>query len=411
MKHIFLLLFNFFLILNIFSQGIRFDQERYSESEQWENEDLGFSGTLPKNYSMRKFCPPVLSQDGLTCVGWASAYGTMSILYNKMFELTSSNEKFLYSFDPNFIYSLIAENKENDCLSGTSLNDAMKTLMNFGCKKMLLPEKTNCDTKINETSKAYAKPYIIKIACVPPDSWFSDNEAGKIKTIKEAIADNIPLVIGLKTTSSLKEVNESGLWDPSSNDNLNGGHAMCIVGYDDTKFGGAFELMNSWGGSYGDNGFNWIKYDDILRHAAEIYLIIPYPLKKSINSAYTCYYGDCENGYGHRKNSDGSRIEGKFTNGKINGYGLKHYKNGASYTGTWKNGIEDGSGFYFNPHERKWFKAQFSNGKLIDESALGFTETKPTENELKMDDLIETYKSLGIIEIGDSEDLELLENN
>ena len=32
-------------------------------------------------------------------------------------------------------------------------------------------------------------------------------------------------------------------------------HAMTIIGYDDNKYGGAFEVMNSWGEAFGNKGF------------------------------------------------------------------------------------------------------------------------------------------------------------
>jgi hypothetical protein len=41
---------------------------------------------------------------------------------------------------------------------------------------------------------------------------------------------------------------------------------MCVVGYDDSKFGGAFEIMNSWGTDWGDKGFIWIRYNDFAKH-------------------------------------------------------------------------------------------------------------------------------------------------
>jgi len=43
------------------------------------------------------------------------------------------------------------------------------------------------------------------------------------------------------------------------------GHAMCIVGFDDTKFGGAFEIVNSWGDNWANSGFIWIRYDDLYK--------------------------------------------------------------------------------------------------------------------------------------------------
>ena len=41
-----------------------------------------------------------------------------------------------------------------------------------------------------------------------------------------------------------------------------GGHAIVIVGYDDTRQ--MFEIMNSWGPSVGDGGYFWFPYQYIL---------------------------------------------------------------------------------------------------------------------------------------------------
>lgn len=40
-----------------------------------------------------------------------------------------------------------------------------------------------------------------------------------------------------------------------------GGHAVSIVGYDDSKR--ALLIRNSWGEGWGENGFGWVSYDDI----------------------------------------------------------------------------------------------------------------------------------------------------
>jgi len=54
------------------------------------------------------------------------------------------------------------------------------------------------------------------------------------------------------------------LWTPKKSEYKmwSVGHAMCIVGYDDNKYGGAFEIMNSWSTQWGNKGYTWIKYDD-----------------------------------------------------------------------------------------------------------------------------------------------------
>ncbi len=40
----------------------------------------------------------------------------------------------------------------------------------------------------------------------------------------------------------------------------NGTHVLLIIGWDDTKDGGAWFVKNSYGPNWGDNGFGWIKY-------------------------------------------------------------------------------------------------------------------------------------------------------
>ena len=54
------------------------------------------------------------------------------------------------------------------------------------------------------------------------------------------------------------------LWLPDSSDFKiwNRGHAMTVIAYDDNKFGGAFQLLNSWGTRWGAHGLGWIRYAD-----------------------------------------------------------------------------------------------------------------------------------------------------
>jgi hypothetical protein len=42
-----------------------------------------------------------------------------------------------------------------------------------------------------------------------------------------------------------------------------GGHALCVVGYDDNVGGGAFKIANSWGKNWGKSGFFWLRYKDL----------------------------------------------------------------------------------------------------------------------------------------------------
>ena len=52
-----------------------------------------------------------------------------------------------------------------------------------------------------------------------------------------------------------------------------GCHALCIIGYDDNRFGGAFEIVNSWSSDWGNSGYLWIRYRDFYKMYPVFYMI------------------------------------------------------------------------------------------------------------------------------------------
>ncbi|HRG22926.1 MAG TPA: C1 family peptidase, partial [Chitinophagaceae bacterium] len=77
------------------------------------------------------------------------------------------------------------------------------------------------------------------------------------------------------------------LWQPAGMDASQmgmGGHAMCVIGYDDRKFGGAFQIMNSWGPDWGKDGVAWVKYGDFKTYVREAYGIDPLPKRSAVSN-------------------------------------------------------------------------------------------------------------------------------
>jgi hypothetical protein len=91
------------------------------------------------------------------------------------------------------------------------------------------------------------------------------------RTVKKSLSEGKPVIIGMNTPDSFLEARN--VWQPRENpENYYGGHAMCVVGYDDD--GGAFEILNSWGRKWGNGGFMWVPYRVFVDFVMESYEMI-----------------------------------------------------------------------------------------------------------------------------------------
>jgi C1A family cysteine protease len=98
--------------------------------------------------------------------------------------------------------------------------------------------------------------------------------------IKTNLAAGLPSMFGFTVYSSISQANNSGAIPfPVSTEQVRGGHAIDAVGYDDdkkiknsnigaTETTGAFLIRNSWGTSWGDNGYGWLPYKYVLEGIA-----------------------------------------------------------------------------------------------------------------------------------------------
>ena len=60
--------------------------------------------------------------------------------------------------------------------------------------------------------------------------------------------------------------NNGFIGNPDSNEEPIGGHAVLFVGYDDSK--SVFKFKNSWGQSWGENGYGFLPYSYVLENKA-----------------------------------------------------------------------------------------------------------------------------------------------
>jgi uncharacterized protein YvpB len=87
---------------------------------------------------------------------------------------------------------------------------------------------------------------------------------GDVNAVKNALASGFPVVMGFTVYDSFEYDlnNTTGMmpYPNTASEQVLGGHAVTIVGYNDNLNGGRFIVRNSWGTSWGDGGYFYMPY-------------------------------------------------------------------------------------------------------------------------------------------------------
>ncbi len=217
-------------------------------------------GGLPSSSSLKYYAPPVMSQGSLgSCTAWATAYAGFTIV-----QRLEHNDANFPSFSPLDLFNrLKTQEDETPCSDGSYINKALELLQENGCAKFSDVENT---CKYQSAYNSYN------------NKLFEYEELNLSSyNIKYALSEQYPVIISMNyynngwgNTSN----HYNGVWNGNNDGVVAGHHAMCIIGYDDNNAGGAFLVMNSWGSDWGQNGFFWIKYTDLV-HLNNAYAMKP----------------------------------------------------------------------------------------------------------------------------------------
>ena len=386
MKNVFLLITVLLLMLNkVQSQGLKLEPAKFKSFEKWTpSESMGFSSSaMPSKISFRQYCPLPKNQGEISnCVGWAVAYAALSTQLNIDMGTTKYMHKWARAFDPNFIYNFIKHDGDYWCRAGSSLSGAMDVLQKFGCKPMVWDPWLKCDDNVTYSDFTISLGAHYKIS-----EWYAITTENFVENTKKALNSKFPVVIGVSLTEEFEKGTavSYGYWSPLPGEMYTGGHAMCVVGYDDNKYGGAFEVINSWGTNWGDKGFVWIKYADYAKLVSEAYIMMTPTYSKD-----ACSFGDCFNSYSRYKFADGNIYEGIITNGLLDGYGSMLYTNGSFYVGGWASGRKNGWGMLFDATSGHFFDTYYNNDVLTEYSdrSMGFAQSESDKKgKSKLDEI------------------------
>jgi C1A family cysteine protease len=258
------------------SYGCDMKPEVYDQAEIFEPLAVD-RNSLPSFVSLEKYAPKRLSQGQQgSCVGWASAYAARTILE----AAATGQDPNSIPFSPSFLYNQIGS---SDC-NGSYVVEAMKSMMNVGALSFneFPYDEDHCDRQPTEAERSSAQKYTMR----GYNRLTKDDEKDELDmiAIKQNLAQGAPVVIGMSVGGTFEEMNGKQSWIPNDRDYDDkdnfGGHALCVIGYDDNKDGGSFQIMNSWGEDFGDNGLFWMPYEHFEKFTNEAYGLYPLASRK-----------------------------------------------------------------------------------------------------------------------------------
>lgn len=233
-----------------------------SKSAQRATRDLD---DMPAAYSLKQYAPLPGNQGRHgTCVAWSTAYAARTISYCIQRQYTDAAKINSVSFSPQYLYYYLKVPGDTNCTKGAKIEPALKLLADKG-DPLASENITECVDNIDTATDTKAKDYVIK-AYTSLTNIFGRITKNEILTIKKSIAERKPVIFSLQCFKSVTQIGKDGVWTPTTPDEPMTNHAVCIVGYDDNKMNGAFEVLNSWGTNWGNNGYFWITYDQLMKY-------------------------------------------------------------------------------------------------------------------------------------------------
>jgi C1A family cysteine protease len=217
------------------------------------------NGNTPSFVDLRKWCSEVKDQGGIGSCTANAATGAVEYYQNKAFgKHIDASRLFLYKATRNMMHA------SGD--GGAYIRTTVGALAFFG-----VPPEEYC-------------PYVEQNYDKEPTAFqyaFADDYRGlkyvkvgdTMQALKSTLASQLPIIMGFTCYQSLMtpQVATNGkIPYPTNGEQVVGGHAVLMVGYDDAvtisnpnggaATTGAFLIRNSWGASWGLGGYGWLPY-------------------------------------------------------------------------------------------------------------------------------------------------------
>jgi C1A family cysteine protease len=213
---------------------------------------------------------PVKDQGHLgSCVGFAVA--SLKEWQERKENLLEGKDDKIYDFSEQWIYYNAKKIDGYPNEEGTDLRSAFKVLQKIGvpCEK---------GWKYNDAKVGEPESWSHLIA-----RWAIIKSYERVTTVEQLFHTlNIsPVVIGIQVFEEIMNVGKDGIVkDPRNSLYSLGGHAICLVGYDDAK--GLFKFKNSWTKNWGQNGYGYLSYNYVYNYTLDAIYAVDMQVKKDM---------------------------------------------------------------------------------------------------------------------------------
>ncbi len=222
--------------------------------------DIPMSMVLPKipipgSFDYTAKMTPVRDQGNEgTCVAFATVVGVKEYQDSKEYRK-------LVGLSPRFVYNLCKKYDGVPFEEGTYPRIAMKMLVKFGvCLERFWPYRPFQKDKAKPNADKNATVYRIKAYA----------RINGVVEMKRSLLINGPFLAGVMVFNSWfgKRPQKTGCIPmPKGGEEAVGGHAICIVGYNDAAK--LFKFKNSWGKKWADHGYGYLPYAYLQKYCSD----------------------------------------------------------------------------------------------------------------------------------------------
>lgn len=234
----------------------------HREKKYTAHPEMAVRQTFPPLISLQSLMSPIEDQGSLgSCVAHASTGAIEFLELKELKENSGGAEVFPdKTFDPisrlfNY-FNARALDGHADQDSGTTISSVIRAMKTWGiCRESIWPYLPKMVNKAPDSNAYKEGAQHIVLGDYRLDNTVMDQ-------LKQCLVTGYPIIFGMSVFDSFmsEESARTGLIPmPSRKETMVGGHALCMVGYDDSNH--AFIIRNSWGINWGMHGYCYIPYD------------------------------------------------------------------------------------------------------------------------------------------------------